>query len=175
MPGKRYENMIDPGDLKRHVIGPALEKIGLSSRAAVNLLLATAIVESTAGKFQYLKQRGGGPALGIFQIEPATHGDIWKNFLRYRLSLYNVILQVSASYFYKRLPPDHELVWNLAYATAIARLVYYRSPLPLPEADDLPALGAYWKRVYNTADGKGTVDHFLDQVEPHRAVFAANI
>ena len=41
----------------------------------------TAAVESRMGT--YLRQIGG-PALGIWQVEPATHLDCWDNWLDYR-------------------------------------------------------------------------------------------
>ena len=163
--------MIEPRDLRSLVIKPTLEHLDLSSPAAVNLLLATAIAESTSGGMQYLKQRGG-PALGIYQIEPATHRDVWDNFLNYRPNLADAVCAlVSSKAVDEPYSGAWEVVWNLAYATAIARIVYLRDPQPLPPADNLRALGTYWKRVYNTPKGKGTVAHFLDQVEPHAAAF----
>ena len=54
-----------------------------------------------------------------------------------------------------------QMVWNLAYATAIARVVYLRVPAPLPPATDLVALAAYWKRWYNTRAGSGTSAEFI--------------
>ena len=64
-----------------YVIQPALESIGMYSEPAEQLLLGTACAESNLGT--YLHQVGG-PALGVFQIEPATHTDIWENYLLYR-------------------------------------------------------------------------------------------
>ena len=49
----------------------------------------------------------------------------------------------------------------MGYATTIARLIYWRVPRPLPAASDLEGLAAYWKAHYNTAAGRGTVEHFL--------------
>ena len=57
--------------LREQVIAPALAKIDLFSPEAVALVLGTACVESQCG--EYIKQMGKGPALGIFQIEPATY------------------------------------------------------------------------------------------------------
>ena len=56
---------------------------------------------------------------------------------------------------------DDQLIWNLAYAGAVARLIYYRRPEPLPRADDLSALAAYWKAHFNTTAGKGTPADFI--------------
>lgn len=61
--------------LRLYVIRPTLEKIELWSEAAENLLLGTTAQESHMGT--YIKQVGKGPALGIYQMEPATHKDIW--------------------------------------------------------------------------------------------------
>lgn len=159
--------MIDPADLRRHVIRPTLEKLGLYSPAAANLLLGTALTESTIGSATHLVQKGGGPARGIYQVEPATHNDIYDNFLAYRPELRHGV---------KSLLPlgwdmHEQLVTNLAYATAIARIKYLRAKPALPASDDLEALGGYWKQHYNTAVGAGTVEHWMSQVEPHRAAF----
>src|SRR5260221_162978 len=59
---------LDPGDLQ----------------APVELLLGTALQESG---LTYRVQLGGGPARGLFQMEPNTHDDIWDNFLKYRVPL----------------------------------------------------------------------------------------
>jgi hypothetical protein len=53
----------------------------------------------------------------------------------------------------------------MAYATAIARLVYRRRPEPLPEASDTPGLAAYWKAHYNTPRGKGRPETFVNALE----------
>ncbi len=163
--------MIDPAELRGHVIRPTLEHIGLYSPAAANLLLATVLAESVVAGRQHLVQQGG-PALGIYQIEPATHRDVWDNFLSYRPDLGDLVRElVSGKKSDEARPGPLELIWNLAYATAIARLVYYRRRPPLPPADDLPGLGAYWKRFYNTAAGKGTIEGFLQKVEPFSELF----
>src|SRR5258708_26545125 len=32
----------------------------------------------------FRSQLGGGPAVGLFQMEPTTHDDCWTNFLNFR-------------------------------------------------------------------------------------------
>ena len=61
----------------RNLITSVLKELNLHSDNAVNLLMGTAAQESHLGK--YRKQIGGGPALGIFQMEPATFNDIVNN------------------------------------------------------------------------------------------------
>lgn len=157
--------MIHADDLRTLIIRPALQHIGLWSQAAENLLVGTWFVESSIGGRTHLKQVGG-PAFGGFQIEPPTHQDTYQNFLRYpkQNALRDAVLSL--------VPPsgfdadgnvlDTQLIGNLLYAAAIARIKYYRAPAALPSAGDLPALARYYKDHYNTAAGKATPMKFID-------------
>ena len=137
----------------------------MHSTAAERLLLGTAAAESL---LKYRKQIGG-PALGLFQMEPRSHDDIYENFLNYpgRAVLRQKIIGLLSH-------PDADkydaLVNNDPYACAMARVQYYRFPAPMPAADDLDALARYWKRYYNTASGAGTIAGFK---EKWRAVVGA--
>ncbi|MGA1876446.1 MAG: hypothetical protein ACMUIA_12645, partial [bacterium] len=122
------------------LIKRVLDDLGLCSQSAVNLLLGTAAQESGFGT--YLRQISG-PALGVFQMEPATEEDIWRNYLRYQERLRNSVVQCTFISF----PTPGALVWNLAYSISMARIKYYRSPDPLPSPDDIEGLAAYWKYV----------------------------
>lgn len=51
------------------IVRPALVTIDLYSDAAENLVMGTAAQES---HLDYVKQSGNGPALSLFQMEPAT-------------------------------------------------------------------------------------------------------
>lgn len=144
-------------ELRDFVIRPALKKIGLWSLSAENLLLGTAAQESRLG--YYLHQRNG-PALGIYQIEPRTHYDIWENFLKYQPTLSALATNIASKDFIDGKSAD-ELITNLKYSTVIARLVYFRSPKELPDAEDMDGLAAYWKEIYNTDLGKGTKEEFI--------------
>ena len=145
---------IRPAHLLEHVIRPTLGVIGLESEAAEQLLLGTAAVESRLGS--YLVQVGG-PALGIYQIEPATHRDVWESWLNYKKPLADrVRLTMTQGGI-----ADEMLVGNLCYATAIARVIYRRRKEPLPQAGDLFGLAAYWKAHYNTHAGKGRIEDFV--------------
>jgi hypothetical protein len=152
--------MLDPEQFRLRVIRPSLTRLGLHSPAAEVLLLGTAISES---RLSALAQDGGGPALGVYQIEPATHADIWRNYLAYRPVLSARVLALAAG----GLGRPEQLVWNLAYATAMARIVYRRRPEPIPPAGDIPALAAYWKAHFNTAAGKGTAAKFIERAGPY--------
>lgn len=154
--------MINPAHLRDLVITPTLEILAdydrkMNSPAVVNLLLATIAHESLGGF--HLKQIKG-PALGIYQIEPDTHDDVWKNFLRNRPGLLNVItLKIR-----NREHSHAALVSDLAYATAIARLIYWRAPQPLPDKDDIDGLAKYWDDHYNCNGKHYSQDGFLENV-----------
>ncbi len=150
--------MLDPQHFLAYVVRPSLDSIGLWSPAAERLLHGTAITESG---LTWLAQKGGGPARGVYQIEPATHDDIWANYLAYRDGLAKRVARLAGEH-----PRLDQLAWNLGYATAIARLVYYRRPEPLPHADDLAGLARYWKAHFNTNLGAGTPEDFLTRATP---------
>ena len=124
------------------------------SDAAENLMMGTWAHESRGG--EYIKQVGG-PALGVFQIEPATAHSIINNYVLYRPALKSFIAKYTTEQ-----QIEEQLVSNLALQVIIARLVYYPKPQPLPSANDIRELANYWKAHYNTVHGKGTADKFVD-------------
>lgn len=146
--------MADPifQQLRVRVVQAALASLGLDSAAAINLVLGTAAQESAC---RYLAQYPTGPALGFWQIEPATHDDLLTSTLVSQPKLATGLAALAA-------PGDRvdQLAWNLRYAAAVCRLLYWRAPRPLPEADDLVALSRYWKDFYNTPKGAGTPEEF---------------
>lgn len=129
----------------------ALEPYVPSCAQAMELLLGTAATESHLG---YWLRQEGGPALGIYQMEPATEWDIWNNYLAFRPELRRAVQRISTG-------RKEELVTNHAYATVMARLQYRRAPKPLPEAGDLEGQAKYYKQYYNTPLGKGSVEKYL--------------
>lgn len=159
--------MIDLTQFRDLIVRPTLAYLDMYSQAAENLLVGTALVES---RLRYLKQVGGGPALGVYQVEPATHRDLYENWLVHRREIQHKVIKLASTegtftlgkeHKYIAAASDTELIGNLPYATAVARLIYRRKPSALPPADDIPALGGYWKQHYNTPEGKGTVEKFV--------------
>ncbi len=144
--------MIDLDQFRDYVIEPTLEDLGMLSTSAVELVLGTALQES---HLKYIKQLGEGPALGVCQMEPNTHDDIWKNFLAYRNVLSDAVLDIGG-------PEPQELIWNLKYSVAMCRVHYRRVRSPLPQAGDVEGQAQYWKTYYNTELGKGTTQEYID-------------
>lgn len=136
------------------LIERTLYEIGKHSDAAVNLLLGTAAQESQFGT--YVRQRGGGPALGVFQCEPNTEADHWMNYLLYRKGLVGDIRRLIGI----DAPNIWHLEGNLVYQIIMARVHYLRVQEALPKADDIPRLARYWKVYYNTPQGRGKAGEF---------------
>jgi len=154
---------IDVGHLRECVVRPTLVYLAESnlmphSRAAENLVLGTALVES---KGRYLRQLGAGPALGLWQMEAVTHDDIWKNWLghpaRLKLAQYLSSLTTVAPI----MRGAFGMVGNLCYGAGMCRLHYRRQPDALPPADDALGMARLWKARYNTPRGAGSVDKAL--------------
>lgn len=144
--------------LRDLIIEPVLTYLGINpqnKQAAIALLLGTAIQESQAG--HYIKQLGQGPALGIYQMEPATHDDIWLNYL-----IYQPVLRESVNKLLGIWPAKlTQLKFNLAYSTAMCRIYYLRVKEPLPDPADLVGQATYWKKYYNTTLGSGTIEQYI--------------
>ena len=119
---------------------------------ARELLMMTAAVESDLGTFWY--QQGGGPALGIFQMEPATYDDIFRNYIRYRNKLEDFFIGEVSGYI--------ALMYDLRHQILMARIHYLRVPEALPTTD-LSSMAGYWKKYYNTEKGAGTVSKAVDK------------
>ncbi len=153
--------MLDPRDFRLYIIRPTLVHLDLWSEAAETLLLGTAIVESN---LRWLRQKKGGPGLGIYQVEKVTHDDIWKTYLN---KMTKTKLKAKVTWLASRTPLEEQLIHNLAYATAIARVIYWRKPEALPEAADITGLAKYWKIHYNTYLGAGKEEDFVRKLTPH--------
>ena len=135
---------MDIEQFHKYVVRPTLEVIGLQSLEAERLLIGTALVESRLHYIQQVK----GPAAGLYQMEPATHDDIWKNFLAYKPALSQRVDKL----LFSGMDKVEQLRVNMAYATAMCRVHYFRSKDPLPRTPEEMAL--YHKRYYNTVLGK---------------------
>jgi hypothetical protein len=154
--------MLNLYQLREYVVRPALEGAGIGGRAAVQLVMATGMAESG---FQYIDQvdRAGrpGPAYGLWQMEEATHDDIWR-WLGFRADLAADV----RSRMILGLSGPLQLHGNHFYGAIMCRLHYMRFPDPLPNYGDARGMAAFWKKRYNTAAGAGTIEGFLAKTKP---------
>ena len=151
---------MDAKQLHDHIIKPTLEYMGgnYNSENARFLLLCTAAIESNCG--YYIKQVGG-PALGIWQMEPDTHGDINMNCDALADEDSPIRAKQDALY----MPYNIEagiggMINNPMYACFMARLKYSMDKAALPDHNDIKAVYDYYKRIYNTPLGASTYDKF---------------
>lgn len=146
--------MWQPEAFKDTVIVPALLAVNSYSKAAERLVLGTAMTETG---LRTIIQNGGGPGLGYFQMEPATHNDIWSNYIGAgkHADLLSGIRSLTSRPGYV-----DELGKNPKYAAAMCRIFYLRVREGLPNENNLNGLAQYWKKYYNTDLGKGTVRDF---------------
>lgn len=142
------------------VIRPTLDAIQtesgtkLGGKDAEYMMLGTAIAES--GDLNTRRQIRG-PALGLFQMEPFTHEDLWHNYLSYRPKLRDAILK---HFNLVQVPDAYLLESNDSYATIMARIRYLPAPGAIPSATDLKGQAQYWVEWYNRG-GKGTIKDYL--------------
>lgn len=140
--------MLDCSQFRSLIIEPVLSKLQVYSKDAEEILVFTCAAESLGG--HYLAQVKG-PALGIYQMEPNTYTDIWINYIRAR----NQMATLMALHFgCSKIPDVDRLVYDLHFATAMARLHYLRFSGKLPAANDVDGIWEYYKKNYNTEKGK---------------------
>lgn len=146
---------LNVSQIKQYVIRPTLAQFPAKwdSEAAVVLLTGTMLVESTG---VYIEQLGGGPAIGVCQMEPATHDDCYNTFLN---DAANLELLLAVKSFLATGPGEalDQMHGNLFYAFAMARVKYIRARPALPAATDAVALAEYHKANYNSSLGATVV------------------
>jgi hypothetical protein len=152
--------VINNEDFMEYVIIPVLESLEMDSEAARRLMMGTALVESD---LTHLRQHSRGPALGVYQMEKETYEDIMHRYFvgpgqneesRLRRT-------VMGNYSLMRM------VYDLQYATALARIRYWMETEPLPDADNIHGLASYWKKHYNTVQGDGKVYVFENKLRKY--------
>ena len=137
------------------VIMETLDRLEMMSPEAATMVYRTGMAESG---YRALEQ-DGGPALGFFQVEPATIKDCWDNFIIYRKPLMAKFYELG----FREDDMDFSVLTNLSLQVAFCRIKYRRDKLPIP--NDIKDQADYWKRIYNSYLGKGTVRHFLKMNE----------
>lgn len=134
---------INAVDLTTHVIRPTLEYLGMHSHAAEKLLMGTASQASGCDPFCEL-----GEGFGIYQISADLHRKSWDTYLAFRPDLASKVRGLASQHQFLK-DPDQELKTNLAYATAIAWVIYLQAEHQLPAADDLDGLSQFWQTNFS--------------------------
>lgn len=141
------------------IIRPTLKSLNMYSVSAEELMLGTCAQESHLGT--YLRQLNGGPALGIYQMEPFTYEDVFKKVIQQNKKIRS-LLEDHFSIDINHYPDESCLIYDLRLATAITRIQYWRFSEQLAKPGDVLGHANYWKKYYNTVNGKGTIGEFVD-------------
>jgi len=142
--------MLDINQFREYIVVPALSELQMYSKDAEELLVFTCATESDGGTFVHQIK---GPAVGIYQCEPNTHNDMWRNYI---INRSNITAMLALNFDVPRIPDPNRLTYDLKYASAICRLHYARVKPPLPKANDIDGMWEYYKEYYNTPKGKAT-------------------
>lgn len=146
--------MFDITQFRDNIVTPSLELIQMRSECMVELLVFTCAIESAGGT--YVKQKNG-PALGIYQIEPATFTDLWVNYISRKPDIVNLL---SLNCNVHRMPEPHEVMWDLRIASICTALLYrYKKVTPTQKDEDY--LWDLYKTHYNTPGGAAEKDPSL--------------
>ena len=135
----------------------ALYKIDSYSDNALALVVRTGMAESG---YRALKGYGeGNPAIGFWQIEPATMNDMIDNYIKYRSHYKKNLISLGMNF---EKDTVMSVMSNIGVQAALCRIHYRRDKHSIPSWDDLEGQAKYWKRVYNTEEGRGSVGHFME-------------
>ena len=139
----------------KKIIKWTLQYLNMDSEDARDLRYKTGMAESG---YRALEGYGNNPAVGFWQVEPATMHDVIENYANYRPELKTKIYSLG----YDDKDSESRLLSNMALQVVFCRLTYRRDKYPLPKIGNIEKQAEYWKRVYNTKLGKGTIEHFME-------------
>lgn len=145
------------------------------SNDALMMVFRTGLVESN---YEHLRQKiGRGDRIGIarsfFQIEPWVARSIINDYIKYRKSIRRDLEKVcmcDLSRMDDKSEDDFlalQLSGNILFGIALCRLKYRPVPKAIPKASDVNKQAGYWKKYYNTAGGKGSVEKFIEIVDKY--------
>jgi hypothetical protein len=133
-------------ELREHVIQPTLHYLGADSLQAQNLLLTMALLSN---HFRCDDER-----LGVYCISPRQHREVWDNYLAFQPDLASEVRSLASQRWFLE-NPDRELIANIAYATAIAWIIFSTSGMALPGSSDIEAQARIWQRLFGTHIDEG--------------------
>lgn len=151
--------MFNCSQFRTLIIEPVLSKMQVYSKESEEILVFTCAAESLGG---YYLTQVKGPAIGIYQMEPATYTDIWVNYIRNKNNLATLL---AIHFQCSRIPDVDRMIWDLHFATVMARIHYLRVKEPLPLATDVDGMWEYYKKYYNTVKGKASKDKSIEKYQ----------
>lgn len=135
---------------------------------AKEMIIETAIAETGLGQ---IEDKTTGAGMGITQFDEFPFNDIRNRCIKLKDKIYKE-LKIDIS-----LVEWDDLRYNQFLALLFTRLLYWLASrkvdgkyvsIPIPATIEERA--EYWKEFYNTKDGKGTVEHYLEMNRKYKAV-----
>lgn len=150
---------MNKNQLTELVIIPTLKQIPNGYLDAAVLAIQMIIAHESKGG-EYIAQIKG-PALGVIQMEPATHDDVWNN----GDSIYKnaeLLKIVTPGLGVKNIPKPERLIYDLRYNVFMARQKLFMVSEALPK--DPEDMAVYLKKYWN-GTGKATASkYFYDYI-----------
>ena len=160
-------------ELRLFVVRPTLKQLRAWSPGMEALLLGTAAQESELG---FHLKLGGRHGMGIFQILPSTHRQIWDKYLINFPALASKVRGLASQRDFLQ-HPHAELATNLRYATAIAWLIYRAAGVDKVESNDLPKMAKLWKKHFHhgpSASLRDFVNSYSKLIHPEKIAAPQN-
>jgi len=137
---------------------------------AEQLVLETGIVESN---YKFIRQLGDGPARSFWQVEPATAVDNCQHYLAHRKHhLFKCaeasLVDIKHWQNYSDILLADILERNIAAGIVHCRLKYWRVPKRMPNT--LEGRAKYWKKYYNSEQGAGTEEKYIETIKGMRDI-----
>ncbi len=139
---------------RKYILRAILQEYDCWSERAEELMMMTAVSESGLLD-ENVRQKGGGPARGYFQMEPWVCDDLIVNRLANNPVRRKILENFSNT-------SQQLLTYDIVFMVLTCRYFYMEVPEALPSASDRPALYVYYKKVWNTEAGKATEKHFME-------------
>lgn len=140
----------DSASLHQGIIQPTLDYLGVSCQRTTQLLLGTLLCTARLAPGKRAAQ-----AIGPYGISAQLHTHLWDDYLALQPELASQIRGLASQHCFLR-DPHAELGYNLAYATAIAWLVYHSQQLQLPNRSDPASLARIWEASYPHRGGQAS-------------------
>lgn len=149
---------IKASDFRAYVLNPAMDALvpaGIPRNPVADaLVFATIANESLVGT--WLVQSGGGPALGLGQLEPPSETTLWAEMTTAEKAAVSGMMTPES--LLTQLP------YNLKLATALVRLFYWHKPFPLAAVVTTNWLWTIYRQFYNTSMGAAQMGAFIDNL-----------
>ncbi len=148
--------MLSNHQLREEIVKPCLQALYHWTQGFEDLIVGTFAHESRFGQYMVQIQ---GPALGFWQMEPATYNDLQNYLIKFpetKIRIFN-ICQISIEH-------RELMVYNIRYACCMAIVKYLEAGvLTRKYVLDTPLnLAIVYKTLYNSSLGKATEQEFVD-------------